>query len=304
MDAPELRRRQALPLEDKIKISQEKIKTWYDFYEGNVYVAFSGGKDSTVVLDLVRGLYPEVKAMFVNTGLEYPEIVKFVKSVDNVDIIRPKMPFTKVIKKYGYPVISKEISMAIERFNNTEIQSQKIYLLMGGKKGERSGTVSKKWRYLLNAPFKISGNCCSVMKKGPAKSYGRETGCFPYLGMMAENSRLREQNYMREGCNMVTLKNPHSWPMGFWVEQDVWGYIRSKDLPYSPIYDMGYDRTGCMFCMFGIHMESQPNRFQLMAHTHPKQYKFCMEKLGLEEILKYLRVPYKPYLQANLEAFS
>ena len=78
-----------------------------------VCVSFSGGKDSTVLLDIVRKIYPDVPAVFSNTGLEYPEIQKFVKSYGNVDIVTPDMRFDEVIKTYGYPLIGKEVAEAI-----------------------------------------------------------------------------------------------------------------------------------------------------------------------------------------------
>jgi len=80
----QLKQRQSLPLAGKIKLSISRIKHWYEQWEGQVYVAFSGGKDSTVLLHLVRSLYKKVPAVFVDTGLEYPEIRDFVKTIDNV----------------------------------------------------------------------------------------------------------------------------------------------------------------------------------------------------------------------------
>ncbi len=104
---------QSLPLKDKVRMTQRRIEEWYEHYDGQVYVSFSGGKDSTVLLHLVRELYPDVPAVFVDTGLEYPEIRKFVMQQDNVTIIKPKMNMTQVIKKYGYPIFSKEIAECV-----------------------------------------------------------------------------------------------------------------------------------------------------------------------------------------------
>ena len=111
----ELQMRQALPLNLKIRMTKTRIREWINEYgEDGVYVSFSGGKDSTVLLDLVRQDYPNIPAVFVDTGLEYPEIREFVKTFDNVIWLKPKMNFKQVIEKYGYPFISKEVSESVE----------------------------------------------------------------------------------------------------------------------------------------------------------------------------------------------
>lgn len=105
---------QSLSLDSKIRMTEQRIRGWVDEYgEDGVYVSFSGGKDSTVLLHIARQLYPEIKAMFIDTGLEYPEIRQFVKKFENVDWIRPKMTFRQVIERYGYPFISKEVSECV-----------------------------------------------------------------------------------------------------------------------------------------------------------------------------------------------
>ena len=109
-DIRELRYMQSLPLKEKIIMTQQRIQGWYDYWNGNVYVSFSGGKDSTVLLHIARQMYPSIEAVFVDTGLEYSQIRNFVKGFDNVTWLRPKMRFDEVISKYGYPLISKEIS--------------------------------------------------------------------------------------------------------------------------------------------------------------------------------------------------
>ena len=102
---------QALPLSAKIKMTEYRIREWVDCYgEDGIYISFSGGKDSTVLLDMVRKSYPGVPAAYVDTGLEYPEIRTFVKQQENVEILRPKMNFRETIEKYGYPFIGKEVA--------------------------------------------------------------------------------------------------------------------------------------------------------------------------------------------------
>jgi len=116
--------------------------------------------------------------------------------------------------------------------------------------------------------------------------------------------------------------------MSFWTEQDVLQYLKQTGIPYAPVYGeiveenmqlqmfdeefppklttTGCDRTGCMYCMFGIMSDKEPNRFQRMNQTHPAQYKYCIygghfengelkpdkTGLGLGKILDYIGKPY------------
>ena len=110
----DLRMRQALPLEIKIRMTESRIRDWVNVYgTDGVYVSFSGGKDSTVLLHIVRNIYPNVKAMFVDIPTQYPELKQFVQTFDNVDITKPKINFFQVCEKYGFPMISKEVSEAV-----------------------------------------------------------------------------------------------------------------------------------------------------------------------------------------------
>ena len=258
------------------------------------YLGFSGGKDSAVMVDIARKIYPSLPAVFVDTGLEFPEIRDFVRTIDNVEWVKPRIPFNQVLEKYGYPVVSKEQSQFLSEAMTTKSAKLLDTRLNGNKSGR--GKISKKWRYLLNAPFKISHKCCDVMKKNPSKAYEKRTGRQPIIGTMAGESQLRLQRYLREGCNSFSDKRSVCTPMSIFTDADVWEYIRRENLPYSVIYDErdgipGEDRTGCMFCMFGCHKDN-PNRFQKMKVTHPKQYDYCMNKLGLKTVLDFMGVPY------------
>ena len=160
-----LKELQSLPLERKIQITKSRIIEWYKYWNGQVYVSFSGGKDSTVLLYLVREIFPDVEAVYVDTGLEYPEIKQFVKSYDNVTILRPEMSFRQVLDKYGYPIISKEVSRDVGRtqknggINSKTGEFTYSYKMLNGlvldKQGKPSLFNKEKWQFLLNAPFKI-----------------------------------------------------------------------------------------------------------------------------------------------------
>ena len=171
-----LKELQALPLERKIGFTVARIVEWHKHYGGNVYVSFSGGKDSTVLLHIARGIFPDMKAMFLDTGLEYPEIREFVKTYDNVDWVRPKMTFKQVIEKYGYPVIGKEIAQAVHEVRaRFPCRLEQFGLVeSSGKYGDRYDL--RKWAWLRHAPFKIDDRCCDVMKKNPANLYHKNGG--------------------------------------------------------------------------------------------------------------------------------
>jgi len=280
----QLQQRRCQPLNIKERMTLSRIKVYHDRCDGNIYVSFSGGKDSTVLKHLVQRLYPNVRIMFINTGLEFPENVEFVKGLESCDIVRPKKSFLQCFDTYGYPVVSKEISSKIYDIRNTQSDYMRNKRLYGDVNG--NGKMSEKWKFLINAPFKISAHCCKILKKAPAKAYEKKTQLHPIVATMADESRLREQQYLKNGCNSFE-GGYMSTPMAFWTEKDVWDYIKKYNLQYSKIYDMGYSRTGCMFCMFGMQQE-KVNRFDLMQQSHPKIWNYCMNKLNLKEIIEYV----------------
>lgn len=348
----DLKQMQSVPLQGKIIMTQQRIQQWYEIWEGQVYVSFSGGKDSTVLKHIVDSMYDDVPAVFVNTGLEYPEIQQFVRSIkagkydcfnSDVEIIRPEMRFDEVIKKYGYPVISKEVAQTIWEAKKNAQTGKYTYRIkkLNGEAVNKNGNPSRynipQWKFLLDAPYDISHKCCDVMKKKPAKAYEKETGRKAIIGTLASESALRKTQWVRYGCNAFEKDRPTSQPLSFWTEQDILQYIKKYDVPYASVYGdivptsdeeqiegqlttfdvlgdydgtllktTGCVRTGCIFCMFGCHLEKEPNRFQRLKQTHPKQYEYCIgggemvdgkwqpnkEGLGLGKVLDYIGVDY------------
>jgi len=333
-DRADLEQRRHLPLNAKILMSQARIREWYNHWNGDVYVSFSGGKDSTVLAHLVRDLYPDVPLVFSNTGLEYLEIQSFARKM-GAEFIRPEMPFSEVISKYGYPIISKENAEAIyvarkirscSKWTNQKCQElngerlktplpepqteEKMWqnwrrkALMGEKefsKEAKSIFNKEKWLPLArDTAFKISHMCCNIMKKKPMHVYQKKSKRYPYIGTLTEESRLREQAWLKHGCNAFDTKNPSSQPMSFWTEQDVLNYVLLNNIEIASVYgniisvdDQGFeyealpgmgcklkcsgcDRTGCIFCGFAVHLEKGETRFQRLAKTHPRQYEYCM----------------------------
>lgn len=342
----DLAQMQSLPLKYKITMTQQRIRAWYEHYDGLVYVSFSGGKDSTVLKHIVDNMYSDVPSVFINTGLEYPEIQKFAKSQKNVVTLFPSMRFDEVIKKYGYPVISKETSLAIyfarkSKKNGTPLnyKAKQLYGMITREDGSKSMFDKSKYQYLVNAPFNSANQCCDVMKKRPAKKYEKETGRKPIVATLADESNSRRTAWKKNGCNAFEAKRPMSTPLAFWTEQDILHYIKLYNVPYCSVYGdirvkqddeqidgqinvvdyledykagediletTGCDRTGCIFCMFGCHLEKSPNRFERLKETHPRQYEYCIgggqyvdgilqpnkEGLGLGKVLDYIGVKY------------
>ena len=294
-------------------ITEQRIRDWVEeFGEAKVYISFSGGKDSTVLLHLVRGLFPNIPAVFVDTGLEYPEIREFVNTFDNVFTLTPKMNFRQVINKYGYPFISKDISGCIyysRKYLRGETEKENIRFkqVMGTalkKDGRPSNFNYSRYKFLLKAPFEVSNKCCDIMKKRPIALYQKETGRYPITGQMTCESRRRELQWLKTGCNSFNGRKKISNPMSFWLEQDVLQYIKINKLKicsvygdikvkHNLLYTTGCNRTGCMFCGYGCHLEKENGRFLQIKDTHPKIYDFIMrpkEKGGLnyKEVIDYI----------------
>lgn len=157
---------------------------------------------------------------------------------------------------------------------------------------DRSVFSQEKYQFFLDAPFEIGNQCCNVMKKAPIHAYEKATGSHGMTAQMAEESRLRTQKWLQQGCNAFDAKHPISNPMSFWTENDVLQYIYENELPICSVYGevvqkdtqmslfgdevpeyetTGCKRTGCMLCGFGCHMKDD-NRFLLLKETHPGMY--------------------------------
>lgn len=164
-DKIHLRQMQALPLIAKVHLSQARIREWYYHFNGNVFISFSGGKDSTVLTHVVHEYFPDVPLVFVNTGLEYPEIQAFAKKM-GAEFIRPKMQFSEVISTYGYPIISKENAEAIH-------YARKIRNSEGGvlQPSTTEGKSTARDSATAGIPVRTTGICMG----GGTRTPGNET---------------------------------------------------------------------------------------------------------------------------------
>lgn len=140
------------------------------------------------------------------------------------------------------------------------------------------------------------------MKKNPLHRYNHKTKSHPITAEMAEESQLRTTAWLNNGCNGFDMTEPKSMPMSFWTEQDVLQYIKENHLEIPKVYGSiiddtgiidgyeqisicetgcklkttGCNRTGCMFCLYGAHLDKGISRLERLKTTHPKIYEYCM----------------------------
>lgn len=332
---------QSLPLDRKIQLTKTRLIEWYQAHNNQCYVSFSGGKDSTVLSDITaqvcKVLGYKLTLWFSDTGLEYPEVKQHVKDFAEwlrkkyeieVDLVidfpkdknGKRITFKQVIEEYGYPLISKNVAKYVSR-----VQKNGLYNLRTGKKstaakafdnellldnGKKSYYNIPQWKYLLDADFKISDVCCDVMKKNPGKKFTHNSGLFPIIGTMTEESIQRKMNWLQDGCNAFDAQYPSSRPLSFWTDQDVLLYISTNAIPIPSVYGeiifdkkkkrlvtTQADRTGCLYCGFGIAQERNPNRFERLKETHPQLYDYCMRPadrggLNLDHVLTFVGIPH------------
>ncbi|NII81695.1 MULTISPECIES: phosphoadenosine phosphosulfate reductase family protein [unclassified Pedobacter] len=343
----ELAIRLAWPLELKRKWAVNRIAEFVIEMDGEVYNTFSGGKDSRTVKDLIDGIwdgrfkddlpihiwrkvvsYAKPCDSFCNTGLEFPEIVEYVKTFDNVTELKPKMGFTRVIKEIGVAVGSKKIAMMIRRLKGyisnpspTNAATKNLYLhgIKSDGSISKGSMLPKMWRKLLDAPFKVSDKCCDIFKKQPFKLFEVKTGLKPIIGTTVNESAQRKVSYYITGCNSFEEGHEKCRPISIWTEKDIWEYSELYGIRHCEIY---YDRwrwveqldgtkvwtfltgeksTGCTFCLFGLHLDDKTknNRIQRLAVTHPKYWHIVVIKCGLGEVLKFCGIPFMPMAEVG-----
>lgn len=308
----ELKQLQSLPFKEKVRLAERRITQCYERYDGDVYVAFSGGKDSRVLSHMVKNLYPDVPLVYVKNGLEHRSVTAFAEKYADV-VRRPRRDFLSIIRTFGYPVISKEVAQAVydvqrARADGAEPPAYHMEKFRGEKldrNGEKSMYNMDKYAFLLDAPFRVSHMCCVESKEAAALEYERETGRVPIIGTLASESQLRRSSWIRFGCNAFDDgRRPRSRPLSVWTEQDILRYIQTYKLELAPeygkvaadlpvyvqgqenIFDLtgmyddiplkltGAKRTGCIFCLFGITKDT--DRLVRLKLSDPALYDYVM----------------------------
>ena len=277
----------SLPLDQKIERSKYLIKEAInEFGLEHVYISYSGGKDSTVLSHIAKSLYPNILHLFANTTNEYPETIqhiKWEKEKNNTNIITvlpidchgELWTFKKVVERYGYPMFSKRVSNAIRTYQHA---------LSERTKQNSQDYIDRNFKkYDKYKELPISDKCCDKLKKEPLRRKAKELGLeCAILGILASESYQREKDWLEHGCNVFHERSDNqSRPLSFWTEEDILEYIAKYDVKIPKLYEMGYNRNGCMYCGFGVHLEpSHCNRYQKLKQTHPTQYTYFHNNFG------------------------
>ena len=251
---------------------------------GDVYASFSGGKDSTIILELLKqcGLEGQVKAIFCDTGIELKATKDFVQWVSehwykNVEIIKPEFSFAETIKKHGKPALSKLKSKCIRTYQKDPSCKTSAYLF------NRTGTkfaLADKNMHFIHPDFgiKISEHCCREMKKKPFAKYAKEHGISGYFtGMRMSEGGAREFSYHRkkETGNVCTTIKANGLveksPIIDWSDEMCDWFIREFNVPLSKAYtEYGYSRTGCFLCPYNRNLKQD---LETLKVFEPPAYK-------------------------------
>lgn len=291
----ELQQLQAMDLGAKVAWAHERIETALA-HLSNPSLAFSAGKDSTVLLHLVRQHKPDMHVIYGNTGIEFPECIKFARRLRdewqlNYHEARPDVTFWWVVENYGWPLMGKTFGVG----GVAHKSSRERFFAELEERGELTG------QYAIQAEVPISSACCTFLKERPSSKLQKKLGVDGvFLGIMAAESRRRMFNFLQYG-EWYYVRSQKLWkshPLAIWTDDDIWAYIRQYEVPYAKLYDMGYHdektgewinhkRNGCMFC--GMDIRYPDNHLAIMRRTHPKAWRTVMIHKGLGDVLMKLR---------------
>lgn len=263
---------QARPLKQKIDDAHRMIERALS--QGKAAVAWSGGKDSTVLVHMVRQHEPDVLIVWNNTGVEFPETYKFVVKMKqewnlNLVVAKPRtgVTFWWCVEQFGWPLLGKEVKHSAVSAKHPTLSQRK----------RKAAAVAR-----------ISAYCCDYLKERPMGRVTRENDVkVQIVGCMVSESRQRLFVWFRLGDFYQRKKDKMwvAWPLAGWTDDDIWAYHELKSLPYCELYDKGHKRNGCWPC--GMDIGFDDNHLRRLRETHPKLWRHLIIDRGLgRELLK------------------
>ena len=265
--------------------------------ERNFYVAFSGGKDSTILSDLIDVALPgnKIPRVFFNTGIEYPQTRQFVLELGRNDpritFVLSRFNIRQVLEEHGYPFKSKEHSHKLEVFREKGIWQREVERYLNDRESPYRCPTSLLFQFTDDYPLKISDKCCDYLKKKPADDYSKESGrTIRITGIRrAEKGRRNRAQCTVFQSSTGKLKAfnplnicPDEW-MDWYVERMG---LRLCDLYYPPF---NFKRTGCMGCPFALNLQEELN---VLEREAPRTYLAC-ENIWKPVYDEYRRLGYR-----------
>lgn len=327
----DFRVKQAQDYSFKKKYAAARAWEFYNHPEiaGNCYVAV-GGLDSITLLLFLRSIGVKVPAVSVS-ALEDKSIQAVHKAL-GVQALKPQKSKIEVLKTLGWPILSKDSAKKINALQNpTEENAVYRHAIITGIKGNgefsKRMRLSQKWLKKFGGyeneaegvdygkpDFAVSDQCCWFMKELPLNIYAKETGQFPYMGLMASEGGRRENALMINGCNYISPGTKRSCPFAIFSRQDLLTLALELNAPVPEIYGeivrdpdgtlrtTKAQRTGCSMCGFGIHLEKRPHRFDQLWGRNPKEWEMWMNHVdqlpdgtwyGWGHVLDYIGVEWR-----------
>lgn len=313
--AAEFRIKQQLPYEEKVAHAEIRAWQFFDHPEinGQAYVAV-GGLDSITLLLFLRRIGIDVPAVSVSS-LEHKSIQRIHKELGVISL-KPTMSKVEVIRRFGFPVISKEKSAKIAHLQHpTEKNATIRHAIITGETGAFGGfqknskmKLPQKWLELFGGyeneregvnyqkpDFFVSDKCCVFLKEEPCIAYAKEAGRFPYMGLMASEGGRREKALAINGCNYISKGTKRSAPFAIFNRNDLLQLALDLNVPIPEVYGKIVrdgegnlqttlaQRTGCSMCGYGIHLEKRPHRFDRMFKENPLEWDFWMNHILQDE---------------------
>lgn len=282
-------------LEMAIEDAIFRIKREYERTNGQIYLAFSGGKDSTVLANLIKmaNLSENIPFVFVDTGIEMNTIKEFAKNFDydNVVVVKPRKPYAQVIKEYGSPALSKLKSNALntyQRHLDDPFKTARARQMITGLRekngvqmeGRNSYKMSNKYMHFIHpdTEFKVSNMCCQYMKKYPFDDFVKDNNMKGvYLGVRTAEGGARAITY--DSCVKIKIKKGEefymSMPIIDWTNEMMDEFIEKYDIKLSDAYTVyGCTRTGC--CGYPYSQQLKDD-LKLLYDYEPLKYKAVMK---------------------------
>lgn len=280
-----------------VELAKIRIRKAYDLTDGDTYLSFSGGKDSTIVAELVKMTYlpSKIPFVFANTGIELRATLDFVKQYDydNIHIIKPRKPFGHVLKEFGFPAISKLKSDLLSTYQkniDNPMEFARCRQLITGemeKGGVKQGKLSQvalkfdDFHFLHpDLEYKVANKCCQYMKKYPFEDFAKEYGMKGTItGMRRAEGGVRAMKHST--CTTIKKLNNEEFiqisPIIDWSDELCDMFIEEFNVKLSKAYtEYGCVRTGCAGCPFSRNVGDE---LKILHDHEPLMYKATMKWL-------------------------